>query len=261
MTSFLPRILEARRARVEADRAQLGIDELRREAELLGEPRGFEEALRAPGMSLIAEFKRASPSRGDLAPHLDPAVQAVAYEEGGARALSVLTESEFFKGSPQDLVRAREATQLPVLWKDFVLDPYQVVQARSFAADAVLVIVRILDDERLAEILAETDPLGMTALVEVFDEVDLRRALEAGARVVGVNHRDLETFEEDPQATMRLRKGIPPGVVTVAESAIWMREDVEAYGSIGVDAVLVGEALVRAPDPSAKVRELLGADL
>jgi indole-3-glycerol phosphate synthase len=261
MTSFLPRILEARRARVEADRAQLGIDELRREAELRGEPRGFEEALRAPGMSLIAEFKRASPSRGDLAPHLDPAVQAVAYEEGGARALSVLTESEFFKGSPQDLVRTREATQLPVLWKDFVLDPYQVVQARSFAADAVLVIVRILDDERLAELLAETDALGMTALVEVFDEADLRRALEAGARVVGVNHRDLETFEEDPQATMRLRKGIPPGVVTVAESAIWMREDVEAYGSIGVDAVLVGEALVRAPDPSVKVRELLGADL
>ena len=257
MADFLSRILESRRASVEASKAFVGLDEVRRESGLRSEPRDFAGALSQPGMSLIAEFKRASPSRGDLKPGLDPIVQASAYEEGGARALSVLTEPEFFKGSAQDLVEARSVTSLPVLWKDFVIDPYQVAQARAHTADAVLLIVRILDDELLSALIQEAGRWGMAALVEVFDERDLKRALEAGASIVGVNHRDLETFEEDTEATMRLKPLVPDGVTTVAESGIWTSEDVQAYATIGVDAILVGEALVRAPDPAAKIRELL----
>lgn len=220
--------------------------------------RDFRSALDTDGVSLIAEIKRASPSRGDLNPSLDPADLARTYERGGARALSVLTEPEFFKGSADDLASARAATSLPTLWKDFVIDSVQVAYARSVGADAVLLIVRILSDDRLAELLREIRDRGMCALVEVFDERDLERALEAGADVIGVNHRDLETFEEDPTATKRLRPLIPDQVALVAESAISSRAGVEELEAIGVDAVLVGEALVGASDPAAKIRELLG---
>jgi indole-3-glycerol phosphate synthase len=258
MSSFLDRILTSRRAAIEAASSSVPLAELEREAELRPPPRDFRKALASPGMSLIAEIKRASPSRGDLRADLDPILLADAYERGGARALSVLTEPQFFKGSESDMLEARGATELPALWKDFVLGPYQVTRARSFTADAVLVIVRILDDATLRAILDETQRWGMCALVEVFDEADLERALGAGADTVGVNHRDLETFSEDPEATVRLRPLIPDGVVTVGESAISSRSDVEALESIGVDAVLVGEALIRAGDPAAKIRELLG---
>jgi indole-3-glycerol phosphate synthase len=259
MASFLERILDSRRAAVDAAKAGVPLAEIEREAELRAPARDFRGALAAPGMSLIAEIKRASPSRGDLRPDLDPVLLADAYERGGARAVSVLTEPEFFKGSAADLIQARRSVEIPVLWKDFVIDPYQVVQARAFTADAVLVIVRILDDELLATVLDEAKRRGMGTLVEVFDEADLDRALAAGADIVGVNHRDLETFDEDPSATARLRPLVPEDVVVVGESAIQTRDDVEALESIGVDAVLVGEVLVRAPDPEAKVRELLGA--
>lgn len=220
--------------------------------------RDFRSALDTAGISLIAEIKRASPSRGDLNPSLDPADLARTYERGGARAISVLTEPEFFKGSADDLASARAATSLPTLWKDFVIDSVQVAYARSVGADAVLLIVRILSDDRFAELLREIRDRGMCPLVEVFDERDLERALEAGADVIGVNHRDLETFEEDPTATKRLRPLIPDQVALVAESAISSRAGVEELEAIGVDAVLVGEALVGAPDSAAKIRELLG---
>ena len=258
MADFLERILDARRSHVEASKASMPPAEVEREAGLREPARDFRSALGDDGISLIAEFKRASPSRGVLREDLDPVRQAEAYERGGARALSVLTEPEFFHGSANDLVAARGATSLPALWKDFVIDPYQVVQARSLDADAVLVIVRICTDDLLEALLAECRRWGLCALVEVFDETDLERALGAGADVVGVNHRDLETFDEDPEATARLRPKIPTGVLVVGESAIWSRADVEALEAIGVDAVLVGEALVRADDPAAKVRELLG---
>lgn len=258
MASFLERILDARRGDIEAAKAGTPPDELRREAALRAERRDFEAALREPGMSLIAEIKRASPSRGDLRPDLDPILLAAAYELGGARCLSVLTEPAFFKGSARDLIEARGSTALPALWKDFVIDPYQVVQARAFTADAVLVIVRILDDETLAAIMDEARRWELCALVEVFDETDLRRGLDAGARVIGINHRDLETFEEDTSATERLRPQVPDGVVVVAESAIGSRADVAALEAIDVDAILVGEALVRSDDPAAKISELLG---
>jgi indole-3-glycerol phosphate synthase len=249
--SFLERILSSRREAVSGLRGATADD---------GPPlRDFRGALAADGTSLIAEIKRASPSKGDLDPTLDPTTTARAYERGGARALSVLTEPEFFKGAPEDLVSARSATSLPVLWKDFVIDPVQVAHARSVGADAVLLIVRILSDEMLNTLLAEIGGRSMCALVEVFDERDLERALAAGADVVGVNHRDLETFEEDTTATKRLRPLVPDGVVLVAESGISMRADVDELEAIGVDAILVGEALIRAGDPAAKIRELIGA--
>lgn len=251
MASFIERILASRREAVE---------ELRRSSFGDGPPvRDFRTTLAATGVSLIAEIKRASPSRGDLDSSLDPAALASTYERGGARALSVLTEPDFFKGSADDLRSAREATSLPVLWKDFVIDEVQVAQARASGADAVLLIVRILSDDELRSLIARIRDVGMCPLVEVFDEADLERALGAGADVIGVNHRDLETFEEDTTATKRLRPLVPDGVVVVAESAISSRADVEQLQAIGVDAILVGEALVRARDREAKIRELLGS--
>jgi indole-3-glycerol phosphate synthase len=252
MASFLETILASRRKAVELDKARTRVGD--------GPPlRDFRKALAGPSVSLIAEIKRASPSRGDLNASLDPADLARAYERGGADALSVLVEPSFFKGDGEDLQRAREATSLPVLWKDFVIDPFQVALARTCGADAVLVIVRILPDDELVEMLDEIRGRGMCALVEVFDESDVERALDAGAEVIGVNHRDLETFEEDPMATARLRPRVPDGVLVVAESAISTRADVEALEDLGVHAMLVGEALVTSKDPAEKIRELLGA--
>ncbi|HYZ92604.1 MAG TPA: indole-3-glycerol phosphate synthase TrpC [Actinomycetota bacterium] len=256
MSSFLDRIVASRRRAVDEYRTH--IDELEETARNAPAGRGFESALRANGMSLIAEIKRRSPSKGDLKPDLDPAELARAYERAGARAISVLTESDFFGGSEDDLKRAREATSLPVLWKDFVLDRSQIVAACASGADAVLLIVRILGSE-LPALIDEAKRWSLCPLVEIFDERDLHAAVEAGADVVGVNHRDLETFDEDPTATTRLRPLVPDGIVVVAESAISTRADVEALEQIGVDAVLVGEAFVTAPDLEAKVKELLGA--
>jgi len=249
--TFLERILSSRR---EAVARQVSLPEGD-----LSPVRDFRGALAAPGMSLIAEIKRASPSRGDLNPSLDPADLAATYERGGARAVSVLVEPEFFKGSEDDVRRARAATSIPILWKDFVISPAQVMRARYTGADGILVIVRIVDDTTLAMIVNLARELGLCPLVEVFDEQDVRRALDAGADVIGVNHRDLETFEEDPTATKRLRPLVPEGVVLVGESGISTRSDVADLEAIGVDAILVGEALVKSGEPAAKIRELLGA--
>jgi indole-3-glycerol phosphate synthase len=254
--TFLQQILASRREAVEEYQRSIGkLEEAARNAP---PNRDFRRALRADGVSLIAEIKRRSPSKGDLNAALDVAELARAYERGGARALSVLTEPAFFAGSAEDLTTARESTSLPVLWKDFVLDRAQVVAACANGADAVLLIVRILGTQ-LAALVDEARRWNLCPLVEVFDESDLEQAMDAGADVVGVNHRDLETFEEDPGATQRLRPLVPDGVVVVAESAITSRADVEKLEQIGVDAVLVGEALVTAPKPEIKIRELLGS--
>jgi len=255
MSSFLERILASRGKAVE--RYQRSIQVYEDAARNAPPNREFRRALGAEGISLIAEIKRRSPSKGELKGDLDPAALAASYERGGARALSVLTEPEFFAGSEHDLVRAREATGLPVLWKDFVLDRSQVVAACASGADAVLLIVRILGP-RLADLVDEARRWNLCPLVEIFDESDLDVALDANADVVGVNHRDLSTFEEDPTATKRLRPLVPEGVLVVAESAISTRSDVQSLEDIGVEAVLVGEALVTSADPEAKVRELLG---
>jgi indole-3-glycerol phosphate synthase len=249
--TFLEKILTSRRTAVE---------ELKRTPpDVTDAPpvRDFRGALTSPGMSLIAEIKRRSPSKGDLNPALDPASLARTYESAGARAISVLCEPEFFSGSADDLVAARNVTTVPVLWKDFILDAVQLEEARARGADAALLIVRMLGDE-LSGLVERSKELGLCPLVEIFDEDDLERALAAGADVVGVNHRDLETFEEDPTATKRLRPLVGGDVILVAESAISTRADVQALEDIGVHAMLVGEAIVTNPDPAAKIRELLG---
>lgn len=215
-------------------------------------------ALRSGSVTVIAEVKRASPSRGRLADIADPAALARRYEQGGASAISVLTEQRRFAGSLDDLAAVRAATTLPVLRKDFVSSAYQVAEARAAGADLVLLIVAALDHARLADLHEQVIGLGMTALVEAHDAAEVDRALAVGARVVGVNARDLRTFQLDPGLFGRLAPRIPAGVVRVAESAVRMPADVAVYRAAGADAVLVGEALVTA-DPVATLRSFLAA--
>ena len=222
-------------------------------------PRDFCAALRQPGVSLIAEVKRASPSKGVIRADVDPAALARAYEAGGAAAISVLTDERFFQGSLADLGAARDAVTLPVLRKDFVIDAYQVYEARAAGADAVLLIAAALVDDALQALHVLARELGMAALVEVHDAAELARAMAIDPRVIGVNNRDLRTFRVDLETTAQLRARVPSGVVLVAESGIRGPEDVARLASIGADAMLVGEALVRAPVPGDKARALSDA--
>jgi len=221
-------------------------------------PRDAAAALRAPGVSLIAEVKRASPSKGLLRPDLDPGALARRYEAAGASAISVLTDARYFQGSTVDLRAVRADTRLPVLRKEFILDPFQVYEARAAGADALLLIVAALEDDPLASLYELTLSLGMDALVEVHDAEELTRALRISPRIVGVNNRDLRTFEVDLETTARLRQQIPANVVLVSESGVHTRQDVERLAEMGADAMLVGESLVRAADPRKKIAELLG---
>jgi indole-3-glycerol phosphate synthase len=222
-------------------------------------PRDFGAAIRrADGrLAVIAEIKRRSPSKGEIAPGLDPAITAKAYEAGGASALSVLTDPEFFGGSLDDLRTAREATRVPVLRKDFIIDEVQVYEARAAGADAVLLIVAAVpDDALLADLHALAAELGLAALVEVHDAVELDRALGIGAVVVGVNCRDLATFAEDLGTAEELADRIPTDVIAVAESGIRNTDDAARMARSGFDATLVGEMLVRLGDPAAALRGL-----
>ena len=255
MATYLDRILAAHRAGAAADDRAMA--PLVAEARAQSLPRGFAAALRdAEGLAVIAEVKRRSPSRGDLAAELDPAALAQAYERGGAACLSVLTDAEFFGGSPDDLRAARAATRLPVLRKDFTVSPADVCDARIMGADAVLLIAAALDDDELADLHTLAVDIGLDALVEVHDEAELDRALAAGAHVVGVNQRDLVTFEVDNERAVRVGAAIPPTVVRVAESGVRGPDDAAALAAAGFDAVLVGELLVSSGDPAAAV-ELL----
>jgi len=248
--TVLDDIVAAHRARAAGD----GRDPDRLLARAAESPssRSFAAALGVPGLSVVAEIKRRSPSAGDLATGLDPGAQARAYAAGGAAALSVLTDGDHFGGSAQDLVAARSAAGLPVLRKDFTVDVRDVADARLMGADAVLLIVALLADAELVAFREAAEALGMDALVEVHDEGELHRALASGAGVVGVNQRDLRDFSIDRARAARLRPLLPEGVVTVAESGIRSRADVPE----GYDAVLVGELLVRSPDPAAMVAAL-----
>jgi indole-3-glycerol phosphate synthase len=219
--------------------------------------RGFAAALAAAdGLAVVAEVKKRSPSRGDLAPEAVPGVLAKAYADGGATCLSVLTDAEFFGGSPSDLGEARAATELPVLRKDFTVSERDVCDARLIGADAVLLIVAALSDEELGRFLALAGDVGLDALVEVHDEAEVERALAAGATLVGVNQRDLATFEVDTDRAVRVAAAIPGGVVKVAESGIRGPEDAARLAAAGYEAVLVGESLVTSDDPAAAVRAL-----
>ena len=218
--------------------------------------RDFAGALQAPGLSVIAEIKRRSPSKGDLGMTRTPAEMAAAYSAGAAACLSVLTDRESFGGSPADLQEARAAVPLPVLRKDFTVGPADVCDARIMGADAVLLIAAALSDAELSGLGGLADELGMTALYEVHDEAELERVLAAGARVVGVNQRDLVTFEVDTSRAVRVAAAMPAAVVKVAESGVGGPEDAAALAAAGFDAVLVGESLVRSPDPAAAVAAL-----
>lgn len=213
----------------------------------------------ADRVKLIAEVKRASPSRGDLASIPDPAALAASYETGGASAISVLTEGRRFKGSLDDLEAVREVVSVPVLRKDFIGDPYQVLEARAAGADLVLLIVAGLEQRRLVELHELVQQLGMTALVEAHSADEVSRGLDAGAQLLGVNARDLTTFELDPDLFGRLADAIPQGVTRVAESAVTSPADVAHYRRAGADVVLVGEALVIHGDPVAAVSTFLEA--
>ena len=234
-------------------------DLLRQHALDAGPVRDFAGALRRTDgrVAVIGEIKRRSPSKGDLAPDLDPGATAKAYESGGAGALSVLTDGPSFGGRVDDLTAAREATALPVLRKDFTIDEVQVYESRAIGADAILLIAAaVTDDELLGDLHALARDLGLAVLVEAHDAAEIDRALAAGAEIVGVNNRDLGTFAEDLGVGESLGARIPASVVAVAESAVRTPGDSARLGAVGFDAVLVGEALVRADDPARLVRDL-----
>ena len=218
---------------------------------------GFGAALRGPGLSVIAEIKRRSPSKGELSPHLDAARIAREYAEGGAHAISCLTDRTFFGARTSDFAEARAAGR-PVLRKDFLIDEVQIDESLSLGASAVLLIVKILPAGRLEALLRHATALDLDALVEVHDEDEVDRALAAGAVIIGVNNRDLATLAVDPGRALRLRPRIPNGVVSVAESGVRTRDDVRRIEEAGFDAVLIGETLVISPDPAATLMDLMG---
>jgi indole-3-glycerol phosphate synthase len=258
VATFLESVVERTQADVARRRRETPAAEL--EARLGPRRRGrpFSEALIAEGISLIAEMKRASPSRGPIRPGASVAEVVGAYEAAGASAVSVLTEPNHFGGSLDDLAEARAAIDLPLLRKDFVIDPYQLLEARAAGADAVLLIVAALEPEGLAELMRVASDLGMDGMVEVHDDDEVAIAVDAGAEVIGINNRDLHTLEVDLGTTFRLLADVPAGTVVVAESGITERGHVVDLQDAGVDAILVGEALMRADDPGRAIRELLG---
>jgi indole-3-glycerol phosphate synthase len=222
--------------------------------------RPFASTLRQPtGLSIIAELKRRSPSGGELRPGASAAEIARIYASNGAAAMSVLTDEAFFGGSDQDLVDARRASALPLLRKDFVVDAYQVYEASAMGADAILLIVRALAAQELRDLLDLTHRLGMDALVETHSEDEVRRALDAGARIVGVNNRDLDTLVTDVSLAPRLRPLVPSSCIFVAESGVSQPAQIAALAEAGADAVLVGESLLRAADPGEQLRSLVAA--
>jgi indole-3-glycerol phosphate synthase len=221
--------------------------------------RGFAAALRQPGLRVIAEFKRRSPSGGHIRPGASPEEVARMYADGGASALSVLTDERYFGGSDADLAEARAVTTLPVMRKDFVVDAYQVYEARAIGADAILLIVRTLSDADLRAYLALSHELGMDTVVETHSESEVERALAAGADIIGVNNRDLDTLTTDVTLAPRLRHMVPADKLFVAESGISSPEHIARMADAGVDAVLIGESLLRAADPGARLAELVAA--
>ena len=254
--NVLERILERKRQEVAALRREPGQKGLRASLRRAPLPRGFEKALReAAPPRVIAEFKRASPSRGAIRPAASAGEIASAYERAGAAALSVLTDAEFFQGSLDDMREAREACGLPVLRKDFIIDPIQVLETRAAGADAVLLIVAALDDRTLLELHRLAREIGLDALVEVHDRAELERALAIDARLVGINNRDLRSFATDIAVTRDLLPHAR-GRTVVSESGITTAEVVCALAAEGVDAFLVGEALMSEPDPARALRAL-----
>ena len=254
---LLQRLVSEARGEVEARRTVMPAHHLERLAAALPPPRDLAAALRGDRLSVIAEMKARTPIMGRLSEDYSPGRLAGLYTEAGAAALSVLCQETSFGGRPEHLAEARGVTDLPIVRKDFTVDEHQVLEARAYGADAILLIVAALEQPRLRQLLGLIRRLGMEALVEVHTEEELERALEAGAAIIGVNHRDLSTFQVDIGLTERLRPRVPAGVVYVAESGIHGAADARRMWEAGADAILVGEALMRAPDPGAVLRDLL----
>ena len=249
-------IVQATREEVERRKRERPIEELQAEAQARPEGRPFLEALARPGTSVIAEHKRRSPSAGEIRAGSTVTEIVGAYERGGAAALSILTEHQHFGGSLDDLREARAASTLPILRKDFTVDPYQLVEARAAGADAVLLVVGALELHTLSGLFQAARELDLDALVEVHDERELELALEVDADLIGINNRDLSDFSVDISKTFHLLADVPAGKTVVSESGIRYREQIEELERVGVDAVLVGESLMRAADPEAACREL-----
>ena len=263
MSDILVRIVAVKREEVAAARRKRDVASLRRDAEALGGSRGFVAALRAQldagRAAVIAEVKKASPSRGVLREPFVPAEIAASYAAGGAACLSVLTDASFFQGSAAYLEAARAACALPVLRKDFMIDAYQVFEARAMGADAILLIAACLDGAQMADLEAQAQALGMAVLVEVHDGAELDRALRLATPLVGINNRDLRSFEVSLETTLDLLPRLPADKLLVTESGILARSDVERMRKAGVNAFLVGEAFMRADDPGAALRGLFDA--
>jgi indole-3-glycerol phosphate synthase len=259
VTDTLQRIAAYKRDEVAARKAQTSVSEIVAAARAADPPRGFAHALAtAPSLALIAEVKKASPSKGLIRAEFDPPALARAYADGGATCLSVLTDGPSFQGADAYLVAARAAVDLPVLRKEFLVDPWQVAESRALGADAILVILAMIDDGLAATLMAEAKAYGMDALVEVHDAAELARAAALGATLIGVNNRDLRTFVTDLAVTERLAPAVPKGALLVAESGIFTQHDAQRLARAGAKAMLVGESLMRQPDVTAATQALLG---
>jgi indole-3-glycerol phosphate synthase len=256
MTIRLDELIAATRERLERVKRELPLGELERTAAERGEGRPFAEALSRPGTSLIAEYKRRSPSAGTIREGTTVTELVRAYERGGAAALSILTEERHFGGSLDDLREARDSGDIPILRKDFTIDPYQLWEAKAAGADAVLLVVGALRPHELGALHGLARDLDLDAIVEVHDEAELEAALEIDADVIGINNRNLEDFSVDVQRTFDLLHDVPAGKIVVSESGIATRDQIDELEAVGVDAVLIGEALMRSPDPESLVREL-----
>lgn len=261
---ILDRILEDKRVEVADRKASKPQKELEALISDIPAPRSFlcvrKSGIRHPvsGIRLVAEIKKASPSKGLIREDLDPVAIAKTYEAAGASAISVLTDEKYFQGRLEYLTAVHDAVSLPILRKDFIIDPYQVYESRAAKADAILLIVAALPIEQLKDLMALATELGMTSLVEVHTSEELDTALEIGAKIIGINNRNLQTFEVKLETTLELTSRVPADRVLVSESGIFTRSDVERLMAVGVDAILVGECLMRERDPGVKVKELLG---
>jgi indole-3-glycerol phosphate synthase len=258
---FLDEILKLKREELASIKAAPGFEsvlaELKNKIEAAGPPRGFIEALSGDGIRIIAEVKKASPSKGVIREDFNPVEIAKTYEENGAAAISVLTEEKYFGGSLDCLVEVRRIVSLPILRKDFIIDPYQVYESRAAGADCILLIVGLLNGPLLKELISLGRELGMASLVEVHTEEELGIAVDTGARVIGINNRDIRSSTTDINTTKRLAGKVPGGILMVSESGISTVDDIRSLKGFGVDAFLIGEALVRERDIAGKLRELL----